>query len=465
MPRIISPEEKLSVIGDWLDGETRENIAVKHNIGSGTVYNIVQEWSNRIGFEKAEVLRVLAVKLKKNGITAIDCAKGFRMVMVFKKYGIQEEDEVADRVTYFLKEIYLKCQEVNLTPQKAFVYIYDIINFSKEISLSHIPDFMNKKTAEKERLEISIDKLTKKLKELEKIKNEKDQEIQNSTELAEKMSDLYNLFTIVKYKLDQHGIDMRNLNQFANCMAGIAKENYNVTKVIERMSDYDNLVRYIQQYKNEIEAKKVELDKLNIDINYYKGLLNTYTIKIDILDKLEIMGFGINELQILYDTLTEINRENRDNNKTLDEIKKGFFNDLKNYNEVIRLRNERDRLETELKNLEMLKAKERERYNSYPKVIQSIERLSNARIYENDIIKIDNILSMADTRLYKNKSSIYKQNLIDDLQKYGNLKLALKNLEDNKRKKINLKPKKKIQPQRQKQKRKNRLSTNKDTIQ
>ena len=167
MPRIISPEEKISVIGDWLDGETRENIAVKHNIGSGTVYNIVQEWSNSIGFEKAEVLRVLAVKLKKNGLTAIDCAKGFRMVMVFKKYGIQEEDEVADRVTYFLKEIYLKCQEVNLTPQKAFVYIYDIINFSKEISLSHIPNFMNKKTAEKERLENSINKLTKKIKELE----------------------------------------------------------------------------------------------------------------------------------------------------------------------------------------------------------------------------------------------------------------------------------------------------------
>jgi hypothetical protein len=132
MPRIISPEEKISVIGDWLDGETREDIAVKHNIGSGTVYNIVQEWSNSIGFEKAEVLRVLAVKLKKNGLTAIDCAKGFRMVMVFKKYGIQEEDEVADRVTYFLKEIYLKCQEVNLTPQKAFVYIYDIIIFLKK---------------------------------------------------------------------------------------------------------------------------------------------------------------------------------------------------------------------------------------------------------------------------------------------------------------------------------------------
>src|SRR5215203_3105735 len=100
MPRIISPDEKNSVVGDWLEGETKENIAVKHNIGSGTVYNIVQEWSNRIGLQKANVLRVLAVKLKKNGLTASDCSKGFRMIMIFKKYGIKEDEQGEDGVIH-----------------------------------------------------------------------------------------------------------------------------------------------------------------------------------------------------------------------------------------------------------------------------------------------------------------------------------------------------------------------------
>ena len=59
---------------------------------------------------------------------------------------------------------------------------------------------------------------------------------------------------------------------------------------------------------------------------------------------------------------------------------------------------------------------------------------------------------MAGISLYKNKSSRFKQNLMDDLQKYRNLKLAIKNLEDNKRKKINVKSKKKIRPQIQNQK-------------
>ena len=169
---------------------------------------------------------------------------------------------------------------------------------------------------------------------------------------------------------------------------------------------------------------------MNHDINYSKGSLDSYRIKLDVIEELERMGFGINELRMLNDTLMEIGRENNTNNKTFEQIKKEFFNDFKNYDEVLRSRNERDRLQSEIKNLEMQLINEKEKYNAYPKVIQSIQRLSNTGINENDIIKLENIISMTGIRLYKNKSSIYKQNLMDDLQKYGNLKLAIKNLKD-----------------------------------
>ncbi len=142
-------------------------------------------------------------------------------------------------------------------------------------------------------------------------------------------------------------------------------------------------------------------------------------------------------MRILFNTLNEIGREN---NKNLDEIKKEFFDDLKSYDEIIRSRKERDRLQSEVKNLEIQTIKEREKYNSYPQIIQSIDRLSNAGIYEDDILEIEKIISMTGIQLYKDKP-IYKQNLMDDLRKYGNLKLAIKNLKDRI---IYLKPKKKI---------------------
>lgn len=70
-------------------------------------------------------------------------------------------------------------------------------------------------------------------------------------------------------------------------------------------------------------------------------------------------------------------------------------------------------------------------------MIESIQRLSNAGIYENDILSIDKIVSMSGiSHLYKDKRR-YKQNLIDDLQKYGNLKIVIKNLKE--RRKISLK--------------------------
>lgn len=465
MPKIISPDEKISVIEDWLDGETRENIAIKHIIGSGTVYNIVQEWSNGIGLNKANVLRVLAVKLKQNGLTVNDCVKGFRMRMIFKKYGIQE-DQLEDGITYFLKEIYLKCQELNLTIQKVFMYIYDIVNFSNELPLSQIPQFFKEKKREKEELDISIQNLYQKINELEETQKEKRQEIQRLSEITKKLGSNYRLFTILKYRLNKYGISMENLDQFMNCVIGISKENYNVTKVLELIEDYDNLLNYIHLYKNEVEGKRNELNLLNQEINSRKGLLDYYRIKSDIAEDLERMGFGINELRVLYDTLMEIGRENNTENKTFEQIKKEFFDDLKSYDEILASRKEKDRLKNEIKNLENQLLKEKERYSSYPKVIESIERLSHAGISENDILTIDKIVSMSGTnhyRLrYKDKRR-NKQNLIDDLQKYENLKLAIGNLE-SKRKKIILKTYKKTQSRKQKQKKVKNKSSSRNAI-
>ena len=59
------------------------------------------------------------------------------------------------------------------------------------------------------------------------------------------------------------------------------------------------------------------------------------------------MGFGISELRTLYDTLMEIGREN--NNKTFEQIKTAFFNDLKIFDNILWSRNERDRLQNEKK--------------------------------------------------------------------------------------------------------------------
>jgi len=63
--------------------------------------------------------------------------------------------------------------------------------------------------------------------------------------------------------------------------------------------------------------------------------------------------------------LMEIGREdinNNINNKSFEQIKKEFFDDLKNYDEIFRSRNKRDGLQREIKNLEIQLVKEKEKY-------------------------------------------------------------------------------------------------------
>ena len=135
-------------------------------------------------------------------------------------------------------------------------------------------------------------------------------------------------------------------------------------------------------------------------------------------------GFGIKEFRTLINMLNEIGMEK---NLDFNVIIKKFFDDVKNYEEVIGSRIEIDRLKNELKILEIKTMKEREKYIAYPTVIESIHRLAGSGINEQDIIKIDKILMLNDYYLNKDKP-LYKETLIDDLQKYGNLKLVINNL-------------------------------------
>jgi hypothetical protein len=383
-------------------------------------------------------LRELAIKLKKNGLTVRDCAKGLRMLMIFKKYGITE-DEDQEKVIYFLKEVYTKCQEVGLTPKQVFVHIIDILKFSSEISISQIPQYMQKRIEQKKKqIESTVQKLFKKIDGLADTQMKTEQEIERLSKKKETMTRTYQTFAILKSKLKQYGIEMENIEQFVKCVVGVLKENYNHVQILSKIADYETLEKNSRYYNEQVNLKKDELAKLMQDIDLHQKKLTPLKIKLDMINELEMMGCGINEFRTLNNMLNEIGEDNK---QSFDVIRKQFFDAVKNYEEVVGSRKEIDRLNNELKGLQAQTMKEREKYNAYPKIIGSITRLSSAGISEEDIVKIDKILSMTDYYLYKDKP-LSKETLIDDLQKYRNLKLAIRNPE---RVKKNIKAKKKTQ--------------------
>jgi hypothetical protein len=82
------------------------------------VTNIVNEWRRALGFALANALRELLVTMNKVGITAAQCALGFRAAMIMNKIGVKEDD-----IEYFISDIYNRCKDIGLSAENVAIYL------------------------------------------------------------------------------------------------------------------------------------------------------------------------------------------------------------------------------------------------------------------------------------------------------------------------------------------------------
>ena len=71
---------------------------------------------------------------------------------------------------------------------------------------------MKKKIEEKEELESAMQELSKKIKELADIQEEKEQEIERLSKMKERMTKTYKIFTTAQFQLEQYGIEMDDMD-------------------------------------------------------------------------------------------------------------------------------------------------------------------------------------------------------------------------------------------------------------
>jgi hypothetical protein len=90
-PSMLPDNYKSLVIQEWPNGEQRDKIAVDNGLSAGSVTNIVNRWRATLGFPTADALRELAVTLRKVGITAAQCALGFRNATLMLRIGVKED--------------------------------------------------------------------------------------------------------------------------------------------------------------------------------------------------------------------------------------------------------------------------------------------------------------------------------------------------------------------------------------
>ena len=149
----ITDDMKDEVIRLYLQGLSRNDIAITCGLSQGTVSNIIDEWKRHLGIPDVQSLRHLVVNLNKYRIGAVQCAQGSRIINIMKKLGINP-----NQFESFMDEVYVYYERIGLVPQDIASNLQALINLSKDIPFSKIPEHIEEKKNEISMLDEEIRK-------------------------------------------------------------------------------------------------------------------------------------------------------------------------------------------------------------------------------------------------------------------------------------------------------------------
>jgi hypothetical protein len=180
---------KARVLKEWIQGISRDQIASNNEIGAGTVTSIIQQTKNNHPYHDIDLIRELALKLKKENLDLNYFVAAVRLKKVLDRFEMTEEN-----VEIFLEEINIHCFKKNINKKEFISKIDEVWKIVKrlDVSIFNIP--------------IYIEKLTKHLSDLEKATIAKESQIKQKTqEYNTTIEDLK------KYRLNKPLVDKINI--------------------------------------------------------------------------------------------------------------------------------------------------------------------------------------------------------------------------------------------------------------
>jgi predicted nucleic acid-binding Zn-ribbon protein len=427
LPTKLPDNIKSAVIQQWLQGKARDLIAVDTGSSAGAVTNIINKWRKGLGYPLADELRELATTLKKIGITATQCAVGFRLATIMIKLGIDEE-----KFESFISDIYEKCKKLDLQPDNIAYYIDELLRFSKDISVSQIPDYIKQKTDYKNKLEKKIEGIEDRIKQLEQEKSDAEELLTAALENEKMTTSELKWNSHLKIELKKYGIPIEDVRSFAKAIHGLRQYGYDVDKIIAEFSDLENLKNQFQLARDSIPALEKKFENLNGECILLDQTIASHRQTLAVYYELEQMSFGLKELKLLRHTVVEIAKANNLSSK---EALQKFIKDVEEqYDDKLGFESKLDKLRSDIVNINDELAISRSKLLVQPLVGHALQRLFENGIKEQDIIELASIFETYGGSSSSSSSSrainpIDKQSLITELAKYGSIKAMIQPLE------------------------------------
>ena len=161
MAERMSQEVKEKAIRGWLQGKTRDEIAIEAQISSGSVSNIIKSWLK--GLDPTEcseysAARDLAVQSRKCGMNLKECAEAHRLKNLLKCSG---DSSSYGKIEMIITNVKNTCIDLGLPEESLSDIILQVFELSNNESIHPIqlPYYIIKKIQEKKQLEQDIERL------------------------------------------------------------------------------------------------------------------------------------------------------------------------------------------------------------------------------------------------------------------------------------------------------------------
>jgi len=408
LPSKLSDDFKSMVIQGWLAGEQRDKIAVDNGLSAGAVTNIVNEWRQALGFHLADALRDLAVALKRVGITPAQCALGFRAAMMLNRLGVKE-----DNFESFMSDVYNRCCNIfGLVPERIAFYITNLLEFSQTVPLPQIPEYIQQKRQEKEKLEQEIQIMEEKVKKLQKEKS--DSELLCNSALEEYRITKENLkwYSDIKEELEKrYGIPVDDISKLASIVNQVGQLfGYDASKVVYALSNLESLKAEHAKYQTWTHEVKTDYYGLSQEKSELQNVVASCKQSLSVYNQLAAdMNFGLKELKLLWNTIIEIAAAN---NIPREQAVSKFFKDIEQqYDDKLGFESKIDELQVEVNKLNRQELKLLGEINAIPRLGLALLKLFNMNDDNND-----------------NNINEEIELLIDKVRKSGGIKAAIRKL-------------------------------------
>ena len=405
---------KEKIIALWLQGKTRDEIAMIVQISAGSVSKIISEWQKGLDDTEYSAVRDTVVQLRKLGMSITDCAEASRFKnRLITKLGAGRIDIPSssssiqcsyDNIETIITNIIDTCIDLGIPREKLSDILLQVFELSNNESIHpvQLPYYLSKKIQEKKQLEQDIENLGK-------LKQQVEKETSEALQKRNLTNDTIKEYINTREELEKLGIPISNIQKMINAIKNTLHLGYEPSSIVSKFASISSLEKREWDLENRCMMLKQKADN-------YQQIFG-------LCEQIAQLGINSDQIELVLQIIIKIAKRNTNNNgvsettATADATSR-FSNIVKEYETIEELETRAEDLIIQIISLE-----------------KRLEGLDNFWMHKQDIIKslielqckgiTDKHILYIHTFFSRYSHKIWFESLFNDLKQYPNLKEAL----------------------------------------